>query len=135
MENIKFDKDIVVIYIAASSFPDGVLAAHQNLHALFSSPASRRYFGISRPENGEIQYKAAAEELETGEAEKSGLQTITLKKGDYHAITIHDYMKGIPSIQKAFDTLISQPDIDPEGYCVEEYINQNDMRCMIKIKD
>ncbi|GAA4088356.1 transcriptional regulator [Mucilaginibacter panaciglaebae] len=135
MENIKFDQDITVMYIAASSFPNGVLAAHQKLHALFTYSANRRYFGISRLENGEIQYKAAAEELERGEAEKLGLPTLILKKGDYHAITIHDYMKDIPSIQKTFDTLIAQPDIDPEGYCVEEYITQNEMLCMIRIKD
>jgi hypothetical protein len=136
METIKFDKDITVMYVEATSFPDGALAAHQKLHSFFPFSTSRRYFGVSRPgSNGQIQYKAAAEVLEPGEAEKYGLQTVVLKKGDYHALTLRDYMKDIPSIQRTFSQLISQPDIDPQGYCVEEYINQNDMLCMVKIKD
>jgi hypothetical protein len=40
METRKMDKDIVVFYVEASSFPEGVLAAHQQLHAMV--PFSRR---------------------------------------------------------------------------------------------
>lgn len=134
MEKLKFDKDIVVMYVEATSFPDGVMAAHQKLHSLFPFSADRRYFGISRPEDGQIQYKAAAEVLTSGEAENLNLPTVVLKAGDYHSITIHDFMKDIPAIQNAFNELIALPDIDPEGYCVEEYINQNDMICMVRIE-
>ncbi|MDB5155686.1 MAG: putative transcription activator [Mucilaginibacter sp.] len=61
--------------IAASSFPDGVMAAHQQLHALIIYSDDRKYFGLSRSENGQIIYKAAAEELKNGEAEKLKLDT------------------------------------------------------------
>ncbi|MFD2871092.1 transcriptional regulator [Mucilaginibacter ximonensis] len=135
METIKFDQDIRVMYVEATSFPDGALAAHQKLHSYFPFTTVRRYFGLSRPESGIIRYKAAAEIMESGEAEKYGLQTIVLKKGDYHALTLRDYMKDIPSIQRTFSQLIALPDIDPEGYCVEQYIGQNDMLCMVRIAD
>ena len=127
MEHIIFENDITIMYVAASSFPDGVLAAHQQLHSLFPFSTARRYFGISRPENGQIEYKAAAQVIESGEAEKYQLATMILKKGNYIAITIHDFMKDIPAIQKTFDVLISQPNLDQDGYCVEEYTNQSDM--------
>lgn len=123
------------MYINASSFPNGVLAAHQKLHSLIPFSTDRKYFGVSRPENGAIVYKAAAEEKEPGEAEKLNLETLILKKGRYIGLTIHDYMKDIPAIEKTFNLLTSQPDIDPQGYCVEEYISQNDMLCMVRLKD
>jgi len=44
-------------------------------------------------------------------------------------------MKDIPAIQKAFNLLIAQPGLDPEGYCVEQYINQKDMICMVRLAD
>jgi len=136
METITFDKDITVMYVTASSFPDGVLEAHQKLHALIPFTTDRRYFGVSRPENGgQIIYKAAAVELEPGEGGKLNLETLILKKGKYISLIIHDFMKDIPAIQKTFNLLISQSNIDPQGYCVEEYINQNDMLCMVRLKD
>ena len=54
METTIVDKDIKVFYKTAKSFPDGVLSAHQTLHALIPFTTDRRYFGISRPENGAI---------------------------------------------------------------------------------
>ena len=135
METIKFDQDIKVMYADAASFPNGVLAAHQKLHTLFPFSTKRRYFGLSRPENGKIEYKAAAEVLESGEAEKHNLPTMIIKKGDYHATTINDFKDDVPAIQQAFNNLLAQPDIDPEGYCVEEYTTMDDMVCMVRIKD
>ena len=100
METVTFDKDINVMYKTASSFPDGVLTAHQSLHALIPFTTTRRYFGISRPENGAIAYKAAAEEKTPGEAEKLNCETLVLKKGNYLSITIPNFMKDIPAIEK-----------------------------------
>jgi hypothetical protein len=134
METITIDKDIHVFYKTAKSFPDGVLAAHQTLHALVPFTTDRRYFGISRPEQGgDIVYKAAAEELTEGEGKSLNCDTMTLKKGSYISLVLHDYMKDIPSIGQAFTQLISEPGIDPEGYCVEWYISQTDMRCMVRL--
>ena len=136
METIQIDKDIKVLYITATSFPDGVMAAHQQLHALVPNAAQRRLFGLSRPENGgEIVYKAAADEIQPGEAEKLNIDTITLKKGNYACITITNYMKDIPAIGDAFQQLIALPNIDPQGYCVEWYLNDKDVKCMVRIAD
>ncbi len=134
METITVDKDITVFYITAKSFPDGVLEAHQTLHALIPFTTERRYFGVSRPENGVISYKAAAEEMEPGEAKKLNLHTLILKKGKYISLIIPDFMKDIPAIQRTFNQLLAQPGLDPQGYCVEQYIDK-DMLCMIRLAD
>jgi len=136
METIQLKQDIKVMYVTASSFPDGVLAAHQKLHSLFPFSTERKYFGLSRPENGDdVVYRAAAEVLESGEAEKLNLETIIIKKGNYVSVVLHDYMKDLPAIGNTFQQMIAHPDIDPQGYCVEWYLNDNDVQCMVRLKD
>jgi hypothetical protein len=135
VETVTFDKDFKVMYVIAASFPNGVLAAHQQLHSLIPFSDTRKYFGISRPENGTIIYKAGAEELKSGEAEELNLETLTLKKGNYLSVFVHDYMKDVPAIGKTFDLLTAQPGIDPQGYCVEIYLNDKYAQCMIRLAD
>jgi hypothetical protein len=134
METITLDKDIRVFYVTAKSFPDGIMEAHKALHSLVPFSKERKYFGISRPENGgKIVYKAATEEINPHEAEKLNCETLVLKKGKYIALDIQDYMKDIKSIERAFEKLLSHPDIDPQGYCVEWYLNEKDVRCMVRL--
>ena len=133
METVNFDNDIKVMYVQATSFPDGIMAAHQKLHGVIPYSTERKYLGISRPENGVINYKAAAEVLQSGEAEKLNLATLTLPKGNYVCITINDYMKDLESIGRTFDQLTELPNIDPQGYCVEWYINDKDVKCMVRL--
>lgn len=85
-------------------------------------------------ENGKIIYKAAAEELIAGELAEHDLEKLTIPAGDYHCIFISDFMKNIAAIGEAFDQLIQLPDIDPEGYCVEWYVSDKDVRCMVRFR-
>ena len=50
-------------------------------------------------------------------------------------IEIADYRKDLPSIGIAFQTLLSQENIDQNGYCIEWYINENDVNCLVRIAD
>jgi predicted transcriptional regulator YdeE len=134
METIILDKDIKVFYVIAKSFPEGIMEAHQALHKMIPFSIERKYFGISRPEHGSIVYRAAGEELQAGEAQQLGLETLILKQGEYTSLVIKDHMKDIPAIDKAFKQLLAQPGLDPQGYCVEWYLNDNDVRCMIRLK-
>ena len=135
METVNFDNDVKVLYVQALSFPDGILAAHQKLYGVIPYSTERKYYGISRPENGSIVYKAGAQELNPGEAEQFKLDTLILKKGNYACIDIHDYMKDIPAIGQAFNQLTELPNIDPLGYCVEWYLNDKDVKCMVRLAD
>jgi predicted transcriptional regulator YdeE len=136
MEKYKIDKDSILMYVPATSFPDGVLAAHQQLHSLIPFSTQRKYYGISYGgANDAIIYKAAAEELTTGEALEKKLETFILKKGEYNSILISNYMDDIPAIGRAFTKLLASPNLDPNGYCVEWYLNDRDVKCMVKLKD
>lgn len=135
IEIINIDKDIKVFCKLAKSFPDGILEAHEKLHSLFPFTVERKYFGISRPENGVIVYKAAAEELEQDKEKKFNYESMIIKKGKYRCLTILEYTKDPQSIGNAFDILTSYSDIDPNGYCIEWYYSEQNVKCMIRLQD
>ena len=130
------NSDINVLCVTASSFPDGIMAAFDKLNSLIQSPASRRVFGISYGYgNKNIIYKAAVEENSTDEAARLGCERFTIKKGEYISEHIEDFMKNIPAIGTAFQTLIHDDRIAADGFCIEWYLNQNLCRCMVKTND
>jgi hypothetical protein len=133
MKTINFENDIKVFYVEAESFPEGIEAAHKKLHELVPFSDKRKFFGISRPENGRIVYRAGVEEVVAGEAERLNCKTMILEKGKYISVTIEDYMKHIEGIGMAFEELLSFPGIDQQGYCVEWYFNDKDVRCMVRL--
>jgi hypothetical protein len=134
MESMTLNEDILVYCITATSFPDGVKQAHESLHTLVPFEEQRKYFGLSWPQDGQIIYKAAAEELHPGELSRHKLETITLVKGTYLYIDIHDFMKDIPAIGEAFQQLIHDDRIAADGFCIEWYMPDDLCRCMVKAR-
>jgi hypothetical protein len=136
MKTITIEKDITLFYVEAESYPDGILAAHKKLHSMVPFSKERNYYGVSRPENGgAIVYKAAAEEMKPGEAEKYQCKTLVLKKGNYISTVIDDYRKDVSSIGRTFQELLKHPGIDPKGYCVEWYLSENSVQCMVRLEN
>lgn len=136
MENYTLTEDVKVFFVTAESFPAGVLAAFQKLHSLIPDSLGRTTFGISHADkNGNIIYKAAVKESFEGEAEKLGCERFVIKKGDYISITIKNFMENIPLVARAFKELLSDSRIDPNGACVEKYLNAEDVQCMVKLAD
>ena len=133
METTTIEDDINIMYVTATSFPEGIQAAHEKLHSLVPFSNERKYFGLSRPENGVIVYKAAAEEINKGEAETLKLERLTVKKGNYISLAINNFMKDLQSIDRAFKELLAYPGLDPQGYCVEWYLSPQDVKCMIRL--
>ncbi len=134
MEKYFLKEDIKLICVPAKSFPDGVMEAFKNLEKIVDTKKGRGLFGISYPgADGNIIYKAAAVELSEDEAEKLGCESFTILKGTYNNIVVHDFMNNIQNIGKAFDEILKDPIIDPNGCCVEMYINDKDVRCMVRL--
>lgn len=135
INTIKIDSDIKVFYVTANSFPEGIMEAHRQLHSIVPFSTERKYFGISRPENGIIVYRAATEETYSSEAEELECDTLILKSGNYISVIITNYMDDLLCIDRTFQELLSNPDIDPEGYCIEWYLSQKEVNCMLRLKD
>lgn len=135
MEIYNLDRDIPIFCLTAESFPLGILPAHEKLHTLVPYSPKRNYFGISHPDpKGTIIYKAAAEEIKTGEAAGLNLETMIIQQGHYLSLFISNFHEDVQKIGKAFRQMIADPRIDPRGFCVEWYLNEKDVRCMVKLQ-
>ncbi len=136
MKKYFIENDIKTFYVEATSFPDGVLKAHQTLHALFPAGQNRNFFGISFPEKpGTIIYRAAVEESFAGEAERYNCPVFIIRKGAYISREIKDFMKDVSEVGKTFQQMLTDPGIDRNGYCLEIYPNQKDVICLVKLND
>lgn len=132
MNTYTLDKDINAICVTAKSFPDDITGAFDRLKALLPDANNRTLYGISRPENGKIVYRAAAEGT-LDEAKKSGIDSFTIKAGKYITETIHDWQAHMEQITSTFQALLDQPNIDPIGACVEWYKNDKELVCMVRV--
>ena len=135
MDPYFLNTDINVLCVTANSFPDGIKPAFDELNSLIQSPEQRRIFGISYGDGKDnIIYKAAAEQKSEGEADNLGCESFTIKKGEYISMYIADFMNNIPAIGQAFQEMCRDKRIDPNGYCVEMYLNNNkDVLCMVRL--
>jgi hypothetical protein len=133
MEIRYLKNDVEVICVRASSFPQGVMEAHEKLAAKVSNVMERQRYGISHPSANEIVYKAAVSERYAGEAEKLKCERFTIRHGLFLAEYVHDWQKKMDQIQGIFRTLLTDPRIDPKGYCLEEYAGDHDLRCSVPL--
>ncbi|NLR80577.1 transcriptional regulator [Chitinophaga eiseniae] len=134
MEPYTLEHDIEVFYVTASSFPEGIPAAFDQLGTLLPNMEGRQLYGISRPENGgHIVYRAAVNALSPGEGQQYGCDTFIIRKGKYLSALLHDYTKDPARIGQAFDELLHAPQLDPQGYCLEQYLDNTHLRCMVPL--
>jgi hypothetical protein len=134
MEKYNLDRDIKIFYVTAISFPAGVGGAFQKLLSFLPAPGERILYAISSPnEKGEIIYKAAAEEAFPGEGEQNGCETFLIKKGTYWSELLIDRKKDESSVGRTFHQLLKHPDLDKNGYCLEIYPNETDVRCLVPL--
>jgi predicted transcriptional regulator YdeE len=136
MEKYILSKDITVFYVTATSFPAGIEEAYKKLHSFLPEGNQRTFYGISYSNRkGEVVYKAAVAESFPGEGEKNGCETFVIKKGEYISEILRDWKKDESSIGKTFQKLLHQPKIDPKGYCLEIYLNEKDVRCLVPLAE
>jgi hypothetical protein len=135
MKTFTIPLDIPVLFVQAESFPDGIMDAFNTLRDQVPGSDARTVYGISRPENGVIIYKAAIEELFPGEAELVQVRSMVIPKGEYVCAIVKDFMHHIQEIGIRFRELLAFPGLDPDGSCVEWYFNETDVQCMIRLKN
>ncbi|CAM3422770.1 Transcriptional regulator [Flavobacterium longum] len=135
MDSFILDENIPIMYVTAQRFPEGIEAAFDILYNTVPQKEERRYFGVSRPENGTIVYRAAAEILGNEDAASFGLASMVIKGGSYNTYYIKDYRENTQAIGDCFQLLLGQAEVDPDGFCVEWYIGEDDVKCMVRCND
>ncbi|MBE2288495.1 MAG: hypothetical protein IAE95_03000 [Chitinophagaceae bacterium] len=136
MYHTTISDDTLVYCLKASSFPNGVGAVYDKLHAEYPPEGGRSYFGRSRPApDGKITYMAAVKLNDTDGIPPSEYERFTINKGRYVAKDIGNYMANLPAIGAAFAEMIREPDVAPDGYCLEVYLSPTALTCMVKLTD
>ncbi|MBV6641011.1 MAG: hypothetical protein KI791_09840 [Cyclobacteriaceae bacterium] len=78
----EFPQDMVVSYVQAKSFPDGIQEAFDILKSKIGHIKRVSHFGILHPEGGKgIIYKAAAATMPKIDADEYDLGEMTIKGG------------------------------------------------------
>jgi hypothetical protein len=132
-EKYFIDKDIKVVCVKADSFPEGIGDAWKKLFSILPNAEQRKLYGISYGgENGKVIYRAGAEALHAGEADQLQIETFIIKRGEYLGEVLEDWRNYESQIGKIFQELLEDPRIDKkQGYCLEIYFNQKDVRCLV----
>jgi hypothetical protein len=126
----------VTTFCITADFPSGIKAAYEKLHALLPSAEERNFYGISWSiGNGKIMYKAAVEELYEGEGEQYGCESFIIRKGRYMSQLLKNWQQDEGIVAKTFMQLLATSGILKNGYCVEMYLNEKDVRCMVTLED
>ena len=134
MEKYRIEQDIKLFYVQAESFPLGVGGAFKKLNELIGHNKARLLYGISFPDGaGSLVYRAAVEETSPGEADKAGCPIFMVRKGDYASAYLPDWKKDESIIGRTFQELLRAPHIDKQGYCLEIYPNEKDVRCLVPL--
>lgn len=135
MENYTLHRDIHLLTVQATSFPQGVKTAFEKLLQTDPSFRTRATYGISHGSKNGIVYWAAVEEADTMEAQKHNLGSYTIRTGTYAMEHVEHYMENQSAIQQAFDRLLKHPNLDRAGECIEYYLNDEVVRCMVRLTD
>jgi uncharacterized damage-inducible protein DinB len=133
MEKYELPNDVTVFGFEVKTFPNGIGEAFEKLAKMLPEGYDRLYYGIAEMRNGEMVYKAATLENFEGEAEKYGLQTYTIEKGEYLAETVVEWTKKTACIKDVFMELVKDERAEKGKPCIEFYKNMDEMLCMVKV--
>lgn len=136
MEEYMIAQDLPVVCFKATSFPMGVAAAYTKMHEAIPAATSCVNYGISHGgKDGGITYMAAVAEQDAGVNAASAEAKFTIKAGRYAREVLRDFKGKEYLFAQTFEALLKHPEVDPQGYCVEIYQEENEAICLVKLQD
>jgi hypothetical protein len=58
-----------------------------------------------------------------------------VKGWEYLSETIFDYQNDLGQIGRAFEKLLADPRLHSKGYCLEKYLDEHSVQCMVCLAD
>lgn len=135
MDITTLNNETKVFGLQVHTFPENVGEAFDLLMKQISNGDQRSYYGISWMEGNSIVYFAAAEQRELHEASQYSAREFTIPKGKYLREVLKDWMPKVASIKDIFEKMMSDPSIDLTQPAIEWYKSDEEMWCLMKIKD
>lgn len=131
MKIYKQTEDLPVMGIEVADFPNGIKEGFDSLMKTFGK--ERAYYGISWLDEGDkVRYYAMAEEAFPGERKRYNYELLIIEKGEYHAETVHNWLSKTDCIKDVFHSLMPNNKPDKNHPCIEWYISDEEMVCMVK---
>lgn len=133
MEVIHLPHDIQLVMLQAASFPEDIQATFDTLKEMLGDIPTQTSYGVSHADaQGHIIYYAAASLVDPKQT-VPGTKSITIRNGNFVSLPVRQWRENIPAITTTFHTLMQHADIDPNGYCLEEY-GCDTMRCFVPLR-
>ncbi len=132
MDSLILGEDIHVAYISTTGSRENIIKANEEMKGHFSDLQERRKFGISTFDDQAISLYKAAVEATPAESEALGLQSLIIKHGAYMGFYITDYHNDPDAIAEAFKLLKGQQGADPNADCIQWYIGEDDVKCLVR---
>jgi len=133
MDTYTLRHNLEVFGFRVTTFPGGVEQAFTKIMQSLGDSPPRSYYGLSNmDEKGNILYYAAAEEKFAREAELSGFERYTIPKGQYLAVTLHDWLTKTDCIKDIFHEMMQDSRADLTKQCIEWYKDDHEMVCMLQ---
>lgn len=132
MQIYKLKHDIKVLYVEAKSFPGGIKDAFNKINTL-PQIELRQIFGISKPLNGIIRYRAAASENFANEASELGYPSFNIQSGNYIGEKLINWQQNEMMIMSIFNRLVADKRIEGSAYCIEWYKSKEELLCLVML--
>lgn len=134
MQEYVIEKDINLLCVTAATFPAGIQAAFSRIHSIVPGAGTRATYGISHGSPNGIIYKAGVIAMPDEHGEQYGCEEFIIRKGRYLGRVVN-WKANVQQIGETFQALLADPRIDKNGACVEEYINDDEAKCMVRLND
>lgn len=132
VKEYKLDEDIIVLYVQAESFREGIPAAFEKLNAIPGGLKDRHVYGVTECIGDELIYRACVKENFKGEGAQYGLPTYAIPKGKYLYATLNNWRENIAQIPVLFEGFMGLPNIKKQSICLEDYISDDKMLAMVQ---
>lgn len=135
MEVIRIDTDKKVFGLRVKTFPEKIGEAFDALMKQIPEGDHRSYYGVSWMENNAVVYYAAAEQKYVDEAQKFNATEFTIGKGNYLREVLLEWMLKVGSIKDIFASMMNDPRVDLTQPAIEWYKSDQEMWCMMKLRE
>jgi hypothetical protein len=125
--------DLKLMYVQASSFPDGIKEAWDKLESPLASLRGRKFYGVTRLVDGVMEYRACVIPLDDSEPLRLGFATFTVPSGYYATKKLVNWASQTHLIKIIFEELRSQHSLDPNRPHIEFYRSQKEVVLMAPI--
>ena len=126
-------EETAVIAVEAATFPDDIGEAWKRLEALYPPRKGRRFYGLTRFDEGELRYFAAVVPPTPEADAPAGFVRLTMQGGLYARVKLEGWPERTGEFAQVFDYLMERFELSPGGYSVEFYRSHREAHLMIPV--